>query len=209
MTSWLTRIDMNARNGAARADLGNTAGLHRRIMSLFPDHTGEEPRDFYRILHRLDIDTSGPRLLVQAGTEPQLDRLPDGYGTTAITDLDRLFERLALGQTVRYRILLNATKKVAKGEQAGKRIALGAPDTITWWDTRATANGLQLSGDPTLTASSLTGREPGGNKVTFKPWRLDGVANITNPDSVREFIVNGIGKGRAFGCGLLSVAVID
>jgi len=39
--------------------------------------------------------------------------------------------------------------------------------------------------------------------------RFDGEAVISDVDAVRHAVLNGIGRGKSYGCGLLSLALIE
>ncbi|MFJ6940542.1 type I-E CRISPR-associated protein Cas6/Cse3/CasE [Streptomyces sp. NPDC101132] len=94
--------------------------------------------------------------------------------------------------------------------QAAKRrgITLPAtPETITaWWTRTAQANGLH----PDLVIDSplpkIAARRHTHSTATLTPVAFDGIATITDPDAVRTALTSGIGKGLAYGLGLLSLA---
>ncbi|MCC6227323.1 MAG: type I-E CRISPR-associated protein Cas6/Cse3/CasE [Microthrixaceae bacterium] len=204
-TATLTRIRVNPRHRDARRDLANAVELHRSIMGLFDD-TGGDARQRFGVLYRLDNDPSGPTLLVQSRARPDIEKLPTGYGEAATVDLARLLDHLDFCGSVRYRLLLNATKKPAQGPHKGKRIALGRGDTAQWWRARANTIGLQLVSEPIMTATLVTGRDPHDGRITVRAWRLDGAAVVQQPQPLREALLDGVGRAKAYGCGLLSLA---
>lgn len=203
---WLTEIRLNERDRTVGRDLRSVTQLHRTVMSLFPDTAEPNARQSFGVLHRLDSTANGPVLLVQSQERPNADAVAATYGTARTVSLLPLFERLSPGLQVRYRILLNATKRVASGEQKGKRLALGAQATRDWWAARAAGTGLQLVGDCTLVSETLSGREGDDGRITVRPWRVDGTATVQDAASLAAAITAGIGKGRSYGCGLLTIA---
>ncbi|MET8751353.1 type I-E CRISPR-associated protein Cas6/Cse3/CasE [Streptomyces sp. NPDC004667] len=81
------------------------------------------------------------------------------------------------------------------------------PENITaWWTRTATANGLrpELVIDTPLARINAT--TTGKPTVTLRATAFEGIATITNPDATRVAVTNGIGKGQAYGLGLLSLA---
>ena len=54
-------------------------------------------------------------------------------------------------------------------------------------------------------ADRVTGRRD-GQRLSFGSVVFDGRLEVTDADSFREVLANGIGSGKAFGFGLLSVA---
>ncbi len=205
---YLARIRMNARNREARRDLRDVGELHRRVMSMFPDVSNEDARTSMGILHRLDIIDDRPVLLVQASVQPDFDKLPEGYGDTALTSMTPLIEILKEGLAVRYRIVANATKRPKSGPMRGRRIALGVEDARKWWERQASEAGLLLADRPTLVSETLTGTSSKKSKLTLRPWRIDGIASVGDVGKLTTALRVGMGRGRAYGCGMLSVAIL-
>ena len=205
---WLIRVRMNVRNREARRDLRNVGELHRTVMSMFPDVSDDDARQSMGVLHRLDSINERPVLLVQAWVQPNPNALPQGYGDAALTSLIPLMEILKEGLMVRYRLTVNATKRPRSGPMSGKRIALGAEGTRAWWVERAPEAGLLLVDAPTLVSETLIGASSNDARLTLRPWRIDGVASISDVGQLTTKLRVGMGRGRAYGCGLLSVAVL-
>ncbi|WKU03502.1 type I-E CRISPR-associated protein Cas6/Cse3/CasE [Micromonospora sp. HUAS LYJ1] len=203
MTAWLTRIAPDLRHPAARHDLRDITAVHRRVMSLLPDDLGEQPRHQAGALFRLDHTTTGPALLIQTTMPPDPSRLPDGYGTVQTRDITPLLTALTSGMTVHYRIAANASKRAWKGDNAGKVVALSGPQAEQWWQRKAEASGLHLHNLHAEPQPAAVGR---ATPVRHAITRFDGQAVITDPDQARTAILSGIGRGRSFGCGLLSLA---
>lgn len=205
---WLSRLRMNTRSTEVRRDLRGVVDMHRTVMSMYPDVDADAARQEMGVLHRLDIVNERPVLLIQSSVKPDLSKLPHDYGEVAIVSLRDLFAHLGEGTPVRYRLLANATKKPRTGPMAGKRVALGASDAVKWWGERAAACGLTLPQDPTTVKESLSGGSSKEARVTLRPWRLDGVAFVNDTVKLEAGMRAGFGRGRAYGCGLLSLAAI-
>ncbi|GGO81320.1 type I-E CRISPR-associated protein Cas6/Cse3/CasE [Nonomuraea cavernae] len=206
MTAWLTRIVLEPRSKTAQRDLRDAEALHKRVMSLVPDGLGEQARAKAGVLYRYDeTGAVGPHLLVQSGLPIDAARLPQQYGSLAVRDLTLLLDLLHSDLAVRYRIVGNTTKRLGRtSERAGKLLALRGAEADQWWHARAEANGLILR---TLTSTPLPdvrGKGPGA--VRHAATRFDGLAVVKDPDLVRQAVLNGIGRGKAYGCGLLSLA---
>ncbi|MFC4018972.1 type I-E CRISPR-associated protein Cas6/Cse3/CasE [Micromonospora sp. GCM10011542] len=203
MTAWLTRITPDLRHPAARRDLRDIIAVHRRVMSLVPDDLGEQPRQHAGVLFRLDHTTAGPVLLVQTALPPDPARLPDGYGTIDTRDVSPLLKTLTIGMAVHYRIAANASKRAWQGDNAGKIVALSGQQAEQWWQRKADAHGLDLRQLLAQPQPSARGRAvPVRHAITL----FEGHAVISDADQVRAAVLAGIGRGRSFGCGLLSLA---
>ncbi|WP_018830285.1 type I-E CRISPR-associated protein Cas6/Cse3/CasE [Salinispora tropica] len=203
MTAWLTRIALDLRHQAARQDLRDITAVHRRVMSLVPDGLGEQPRHHAGVLFRFDHTTAGPVLLVQTALPPDPTRLPDGYGTIDTRDVTPLLKALTNGMVVHYRIAANASKRAWKGDSAGKIVALSGQQAEQWWQRKAEHTGLNLRYLHAQPQPAARGRAiPVRHAITL----FEGQAVIADADQVRAAVLVGIGRGRSFGCGLLSLA---
>ncbi|MDG4768624.1 type I-E CRISPR-associated protein Cas6/Cse3/CasE [Solwaraspora sp. WMMD406] len=203
MTAWLTRISPDLRHPAARRDLRDVTAVHRRVMSLVPDNLGDQPRHQAGVLFRLDHTTTGPALLIQTTMAPDPGRLPDGYGTVQTRDISPLLDALTTGMAVHYRIAANASKRAWKGDNAGKVVALSGSHAEQWWHRKADAHGLTLRLINAQPQPAAVGRTiPVRHAITL----FEGHAFISDPDQARAAVMSGIGRGRSFGCGLLSLA---
>ncbi len=222
MSLWLARIRMDRRNRAANNDLSDIVNLHNRVMKMFPDGIGDDARRQAGVLFRIDETPTGPEVLVQARMEPSPARLPDGYGTFELRKLQPLLDAITTGMVVRYRLAGNASKRLAKDEppqeqlaegerpkyRKGQVVALNGRLADEWWERRARAAGLAVLTGESQPVRASAGERRDGRKVCHAITRFDGVAVVGDADAVRRAVVAGIGKGKAYGCGLLSLAPV-
>ncbi|MFE5331275.1 type I-E CRISPR-associated protein Cas6/Cse3/CasE [Embleya sp. NPDC056575] len=78
-----------------------------------------------------------------------------------------------------------------------------------WWHRRAGLAGLKLHthlSHPLDAAVGRSGKGGATQKVRHHRVRFEGTAEIVDPDALRAAVVGGVGKGRAYGCGLLTIA---
>jgi CRISPR system Cascade subunit CasE len=200
-TATLTRILLNRNHPAVRKDLADATGLHKTVMRLIPDHLGPHPRQQAGLLFRLEPDVHQPRLLIQTTIPPCLDQLPTRYGVAEARDLSRMFRALAPGMNVRYRITANASTRNADC----KVIALYGEAALAWWHRRAAQAGLHIHhADATRQRFQNHRREAG--QPYHALTRFEGTATITDPASLTHALLAGIGKGKPYGAGLLTLA---
>ncbi|MEU4413343.1 type I-E CRISPR-associated protein Cas6/Cse3/CasE [Nocardia salmonicida] len=207
MTLWLTRIQLNLRDRTVRRDLANAVDLHRTMMSMMPDDLGDNARQQTGLLYRLDETPIATQLLIQSQHAPNLTALPTGYGEAATRSLDQLLDSLTAGAQVRYRLVGNPTKRTPRGhERPGKILALHGPDADQWWVQRAHNSGLAVN---TLSATALADirgrKDRATSQVRHAATRFDGTATIADVPELRNAITRGIGRGKSYGCGLLSL----
>ncbi|QIY53485.1 type I-E CRISPR-associated protein Cas6/Cse3/CasE [Streptomyces sp. RPA4-5] len=208
-TTHLAQLHLDLTNRNVLSDLRDHTNLHRRICGLFPDNTGTAPRTAYNVLYRLERTENTATLLVQStGITINRTALPAGYTTNPVEyrDLTPLLDWLTPGTAVRYRIDANPIKAVSIPGRRGRRTALRGDDAVTWWQQRAHRNGIE----PTLILDSpnppVLASRNGAQRAKIASVRFEGIATITEPTALRHAITTGIGQGRAYGLGLLSIA---
>ncbi|WP_433888461.1 type I-E CRISPR-associated protein Cas6/Cse3/CasE [Streptomyces sp. CA-111067] len=218
MTVWLTRIVPDPRSRDARRDTegtGAAVNLHRRLMALFPDDVGPDARAQLGVLFRTEDSAAGTQILLQSSHRPDPARLPAAYGTALSRPLDPLLDALAAGLTIRYRCVANAVRKPG----ATTRELYGLPAVVAlrgapadeWWSRQAEAAGLKPLTVQSQPLDAVRGRRGTHGPAAEQQLRhartqFDGTAAIIDPDLLRAKISEGIGRGKAYGCGLLSVA---
>jgi CRISPR system Cascade subunit CasE len=207
VNAWLLRIVPDLRRADVRRDLADVVCLHKRLMSLAPDGIGPDARSLAGLLFRVDHARSGVRILVQTRLEPHTDRLPPGYGGCESRKLGPLLDGLRPGLPVHYRLTANPVKRGGRGAgpKEGKIIPLRGEAADAWWAGRADRCGLALRTATGMPFDDVTGRRAGG-QVRHALTRYDGIAVVTDPDAARRAVLDGVGRAKSYGAGLLSLA---
>ncbi|MEU3273284.1 type I-E CRISPR-associated protein Cas6/Cse3/CasE [Saccharomonospora sp. NPDC006951] len=224
---YLSRLVPELTSHSFRRDHGDLHQMHRTVMSGFPDLPDSDgARARHAVLWRLDRANAGYILYVQSRTRPDWGHLGAYLARPAETrELSTAFEALRPGKTLAFRLLANPTKRMSPQEQrdpgrkGGRRDnrypILKAEDKIAWLVKRGSQNGFVIpSGanarpDVALTSSPrLTGRQTGqrANKITVDPVRFDGHLVVTDPETLADALIAGVGPAKSYGCGLLSLA---
>ncbi|MFD5786725.1 type I-E CRISPR-associated protein Cas6/Cse3/CasE [Streptomyces sp. NPDC127037] len=205
----IARIRLNPHSRDVQRDLRDATEMHRTVMRMVPDDLGESPRNQVGLLYRLDETDTTSTLLVQAN---HLDpaQLPSGYGQADIKSLTPMFTALRKGLAVRYRITLNPAKRErlsleAKGKR-GRIVPLSGADADQWWLRRAADAGLQIHVLNPTNMPPIRPRRQNLDGMRHSLIRYDGTATVTDPDALHEAVRTGIGRGKPYGAGLLSLA---
>lgn len=110
--------------------------------------------------------------------------------------------------------------RVEKVESAGKRVELRREeDQIAWLKRRGEGSGFVIAAtrlapaaEPTLALLPRALAKSDGirkdERVTLGTVLFEGTLQVTDASRFREAIIAGIGPGKAFGCGLLSIAPV-
>lgn len=209
-TAELARIRLNPHSRAVQRDLRDATEMHRTLMRMVPNDLGDNPRQETGLLFRIDESEESSTLLVQAAVPLDSTGLPAGYGEVQIKELKPMFTALRPGLNVRYRIAVNPAKRerlpLERKNQRGKIVPLAGAEADQWWTRRATESGLHLT---SLLPIALRAVRPQGKKASpmrHSLIRYDGTATVTDPDALTQALLRGVGRGKSYGAGLLSLA---
>lgn len=211
----LTRIRLNRMHPAVRHDLADRQELHKTTMRLLRDPAGPAPRAAGGLLYRLEPGIEAV-LLVQTTHPPHLEGLPAGYGTAVTHDLTFMFHALNPGLAVRYRITTAPTATTPSlhepahqpdERRPGTKYPLTGPAATAWWQRKATAAGLDLRSEPTAHPMPFPLAHTRPNPGPYhRLIQFDGTATVTDPNALAAAVRTGIGRGKPYGAGLLSLA---
>ncbi len=226
---FLSKLTLNLRSSAARHDLARPYEMHRTLMNAYGYPRVDDRCD---LLFRLEPSPTGPPIvLVQTRDAPDWSALSTGclLGHAECKPWDPV---VAPGQRLRFRLRANPTKRVAAknerlgGVMVGKRVGLVTEaDQIRWLVRKGAAGGFRVPGEWVDARHPETGQPiqlpnfrvdviPEGRHRNDKPGhagdflavRFEGVLIVTDAEAFRANVAAGVGSGKAFGFGLLSVA---
>lgn len=196
-------------------------------------HEQKTPRNEFNLLHRLDFDARNGQavLLVQSSVKPDWSFLREDYAhEIECKTVHEQYENIENGMRLLFRLQANPTKRVGKSDERAderfkpsdekkirRRVELRTDEEkITWLKRKGEDAGFQLSNvrikEEVANAavhSSLKQfgrRAPGDKKMTFGSVVFEGILQVTDAEKFREALKTGIGTGKAYGFGLLSVA---
>lgn len=219
----LTKLIPNPAHPNANRALRDINRMHQIVTAFAcPPDFGPASRAAAGLLYRVEHTGAGPHLLIQSATQPNNAATPPpGFAHAGTRDLAPLLHHLDTGVPVRYRITLSATvSRTAPPDPAlpptlngkprrprGTRLPLAGNEALDWWHAKAPRHGLQPNTTALADSVSLRGRKS-STTITITATTIEGTAHITNPDTLRTAIQTGIGRARAYGCGLLSLTPI-
>ncbi|MGK4007549.1 type I-E CRISPR-associated protein Cas6/Cse3/CasE [Sorangium sp. So ce1036] len=151
---------------------------------------------------------------------------PGAFENPAVRDVDEERSRIGAGARFRFRLRANPTRRIdtksgPDGKRRnGRRVELrDDASRLAWLHRKATQSGFELCGGrDDLEAADvwmheerkLTGHRPdargGRTTLTLAPVLFEGRLRVTDADRFRAALVAGIGSGKAYGFGLLSIA---
>jgi len=221
--TYLSRIHLNPRSGRVQHELADCQRLHCTILAAFPDISNDAARAALGILYRVEDAVAPPQVLVQSAAAPDWSALPRDsiLSDPHVLRIDQVYASLEEGQNFRFRLRANPTKRVFRETPRGGRSWVGKrvnlireEDQIAWLQRKAEAGGFDLlrvttARDVPNVRTSAQPRTRGrrdGRQLTFGSVLFDGELRVTDPDRLRDTLKSGIGSGKAYGFGLLSIA---
>lgn len=193
----ITRITVPA------TKISDVTKLHQTVMSHFPKiKTSYRARQTMGVLFQitdLSVDTAG--LLIASSVLPQNNLRAEA----ATVELE--FHE---GDMVSFVLDANITKRLpteqtpGRASKHGRLVPLTTPaEQREWLDRKGLQHGFQVM-KATFGPAPLPVRK-GQHGIVVRAVRVQAEVEITDPELFTEAVTDGIGRGRAFGCGLVNV----
>ncbi len=231
---YFSRIQLNQARRGAQKLLASRQAMHAAVLSSFRDENlSDVGRVLWRLdagpQRRLDLYVVSPERPDFSSLEEQA-----GWPTTPvgwdIAPYGPFLTRLAAGQTYRFRLLANTTVSTKAGVSPGDRgrvVPVGSrAKQEEWFLDRCSGIGIEIpfsagdvkGADGKVVAHrnlSLTARDTDAfvrrsdgrlRTVTLARGRFEGVLTVVDPTLLRAALCRGVGRGKAYGCGLLTLA---
>lgn len=174
-------------------------------------------------LFRIDPQPNGRAvILVQSAIKPNWDYAfhNAGYLLAVQPEVKSFDPGFTKGQHLRFRLMANPTRRLSKNslgadEQPlkdnkwiGKRVPVPADRLVEWLARRAEPAGFSIEKETTTIQPGYiyVNKTRDGEGQRLRSVRYDGILEVTDPAGFKETLIRGIGSGKAFGFGLLSVA---
>ena len=217
--TYFSKFLINPQRRGARKLLSSPQALHAAVMATVPPDV--KPEDG-RILWRLDITGHQYVLYVLSPEKPDFSTLIEqaGWDTRPgeSAHYGRLLAKLENGQEWGFRLTANPVKRQrGKGDKIFPHVT--PAQQSAWLRERAQQWGFEvipvenqeIADIPLVTARkdlSFSHRDSSGNigKVTLRKAQFDGALRITDVELFRKALVNGMGRGKAYGMGLMTLA---
>ncbi|SHE65671.1 type I-E CRISPR-associated protein Cas6/Cse3/CasE [Alkalibacter saccharofermentans] len=212
---YLSRIILNINKRDTIRAMSSPQILHGAVESSL----GFVRNESERTLWRLDILNGQCCLLIQSCKIPIFEQINEqlGFGLENnlwdAKELNNLFNRLDNNQLWRFRLRANPvyskTKNRIETKKRGKVVAhVTATQQKDWLIERSQRNGFLINNDSfdVVFTDWKKFRKKNGNEVTLRIADFEGVLKIQNIERFKNTIISGIGRGKAYGCGLLTIA---
>lgn len=218
---YMSRIALHRRRRGAMKLLTNRHAMHAAVMSSFAPGT-PTTTNAGRVLWRVDRDNEETNLLIVSPAKPCLVHIAEQAGwstenTWATRDYTPFLASIDEGSRYLFRVVGNPTQTLTDAK--GKRIV--AHRTVehqrNWLVGKGALNGFEIAassaGDGALALElgdrSVEGFRRQDSTVHLTTARFDGELVVSDPDLLRHALTNGIGRGKGYGCGLITLLPKD
>lgn len=212
---YLSQLILNPRNRRMQKEIAQPYQMHKSLMRAFPDDLKEGDE---RVIFRLETARTGAlTLLVQSLTLPDWSWLAEPNARGYLLPVDKpnpavkSFDlNLAPGQVLAFRLRANPTIKRRFESGDHKRVGIyGEEKQIEWLKRKGERGGFHVLSVRTSNQTMVGGkirRNGTTHELRLLSIRFDGLLQVEDPIQVQEAVRQGIGSGKAFGFGLLSLA---
>ena len=204
---YLSRVELDPIRRSTMTALAAPQKFHGAVEGAFP---GERRRRLWR------LDRLGEKLylLVLSEDVPDLSGVAAQFGTGAAPETrcyDPLLERIEAGGSWQFRLTANPTKSCKDPADPAARGTVTAHCTTQyqkqWLMDRAAKHGFALtenSFDVTRVQWQHFAKH-GTRPVSLLAVTYEGILQVTDTEAFRALLCQGMGRGKAYGLGLLTV----
>ncbi len=218
---YLSRIPLHPRRSQAQRLVANPQMMHAAVMASSPPES-RQPADEGRVLWRLDHDDPRqPLLYALTPSMPSWSHLVEQAGWEnsespyQVRDYAPVLAAISEGREFSFRLAANPTHSVSgsnRTERSKTYAHVTAEQQIGWLLARGAAMGVEFC-DGSAGARQIELRERtqlsfrrDAALVTLSRVAFMGRLRVVEPKKLRLALTSGVGRGKAYGCGLLTLA---
>ena len=204
---YLSRAELDPARRSTMIALTSPQKFHGAVENSFP---GERRRRLWR------LDTLGEKLYLLLLSEdvPDLTGLCAQFGTGAAPETrpyEPLLERVTQGSYWQFRLTANPTRSkkdpldpLARGTLKPCYLEV---EQEKWLLEQAQKHGFAIpEGAFRVTRKQTHHFSKGGKRsVTLLAVTYEGILQVTDPEAFREMLCQGLGRGKAYGLGLMTI----
>lgn len=210
---YLSKVTFSLSDRTGLSIASDRYAAHSFVASAFPDGRAARP------LFRLALANGRAELLVQSCVEPDWTRARS-YHTPASRWKAEVksfsMPRLREGQGLRFLLVANVVKTIRPGGRPGQgqvpkavRVPLIRDHEVLEWFRRQGERGGFLPRSVRVIPQRdrvVMRAANAGKPIVLSGAQFEGVIEVTDADLLWSAVRNGLGHGKAFGFGLLSIA---
>ena len=208
---FLTQFILDPQSRQVQRELANRYELHRTLTAQFPALKREDIGLLYRLEMPEGYQYSAIKLLVQTRVEPCWDNLWHKGLLLEVPEVKAFDIPSTVGEMFYFRLVANPTvrRKQAAGEK-GQRVGLyKSGEQEAWLKRKAEGAGFEVLALRLRDLGMIESRKQTSGRtyvIQHQAVQFEGGLQVSDPDRFRRTIIHGMGRAKAFGFGLLSLA---
>ncbi|GFZ26131.1 type I-E CRISPR-associated protein Cas6/Cse3/CasE [Lactobacillus corticis] len=204
---YLSRVKINDQNRRLLKDLNHAGAYHNWVEHCFPEEIEQQKR--LRHLWRIDYLSGERYLLVLSENKPDLRQM-EKYGVpgTAMTkDYSKFLDNLTTGMPYQFRFTGNPVHRVAPADGGRSKTYphVTVAQQMEWLSDRSELNGFKLHEFNVVNRQKVMLRHHNSRPVKLSCVSFEGMLEITDLNKFKAALINGIGREKSYGMGLLTV----
>jgi CRISPR system Cascade subunit CasE len=200
---FLSQLVVNQQHPQVEPDRGDAHQFHQRLMQGFVDSSTAVPQADWHILFRQEPHSTV--VWVQSAIEPDWSTLPAGYLIRSDTQsTDWVADQLA-NQVFEFRLRANPSRR----DRATRKLMglSNEADRLAWLRRQGKRGGFTVQTVTVKSSPKILGRKgEWGTPIQITPVFYEGMLTVTDGEQFLTKLQEGIGRGKSYGCGLLSIS---
>lgn len=206
---YLTRVKLDILKRETQLALSASGRFHGAVEQAF-----EQKQN--RNLWRIDKLRGEYYILILSEEVPNLkdfmEQFGDSKSSAETKEYEVLLNKITDHSVWRFRMVANPTHSVKTKSGRGKVMAHVTPEhQMEWLKTKAAANGFELVDDNCLVLANEWKnfyKNTGGKdmRVRLMLVSFEGILRVTDVHAFRNALISGIGRGKAYGAGMLTIS---
>ena len=203
---YLSRVRLDVSRRKTQIALVSPNKIHGALEEAF---VRKQERNLWRI-DRLKDDMY---LLIVSAEKPDLSKIAVQFGFDndcgELREYDRLLNRIETGSNWHFRLTANPVHSIQGGKRRGKIVAHTSERyQLEWLENQAVKRGFRIPPDGAYITESnwkIFSKGDSNQKVRILEVVFEGDLCVENADIFRNTLINGIGREKAYGMGMLTV----
>ena len=203
---YLTRVELNLNKRETQFAFTTPNKFHGAIETAFKTRQN-------RNLWRIDRYNGKYYLLLLSEEIPDMEKFISQFGDCKILpetkEYDRLLDRITKDSLWHFRLVANPTYSKKTKEGRGKVTAHITPEhQMEWLKCKSEKYGFELIEDSYMVTSKewkVFSKKEQNKKVRVLFVAFEGTLIVKDADKFKKALTEGIGRGKAYGAGLLTV----
>lgn len=206
---YLSRVMLKDNQNYRNYVYTNLQYFHKWVEKSFPNEFKENIRT--RKLWRLDSFNNKNYLIMLSEQKPDIEMFERNgiKGTAKITNYDQFLDDISENKLYRFKIKYNPVSSVyvRNSKRGDNFICRSDEDKIKYLIDRSDKNGFEVL-ECTLIQSGYDKLVKDNQKAPINKAVVEGVLAVKDVDKFKEILINGFGKRKAYGYGLMTIVPI-